>query len=166
MKNAGVEQDLQRRIQESRDWLDSQEPGSLEGLKIRGFSSKADPIAFLDDPGRKERHGVRFRLEIVSPRGTFESFVDVRIKPTSSMTKDGKSVANPPYVVSYLINPETRAAEEITHDHLEIPENYEKSLPLSIEEWYQHWLKTALKHKNHSKLFQPEFRRKIKGDEE
>jgi len=165
MQNSEVEQDLQRRIKESRDWLDSEELDSIARLQIRGYPCQAEPVMSLDSPRRKERYGVRFRLEIVSPRGTYESFVEVRIKPTSSMAKDRKSVANPPYVVSYILNPETKATDEITHDHLEIPENYERTLPLSIEDWYTHWLNVALRHKNHSKIFQPDFRRRIHGDE-
>ena len=164
MKNSEIEEDLQRRIQESRDWLGSDKPGSIAGLQIRGFPCKAEPVLFLDSPRRKERHGVRFRLEIISPRGAYESFVEVRVKPISSMAKDKKSVANPPYIVSYVVNRETKATEEITHDHLEIPESYERTLPLSIEEWYSHWLNVALRHKNHSKIFQSEFRRRIHGD--
>jgi hypothetical protein len=164
MKNAEVEQDLQRRIQESRNWLNSDELGSIEGLQIRGFPCTAEPVMFLDNPRRKERHGVRFRLEMVTPRGTYESFLEVRIKPTWSLAKDGKSVANPPYIVSYLVNPETRATDEITHDHLETPENYMRTLPLSIEEWYHHWLNVAFRHKNHSKFFQPDHRRRIEGN--
>jgi hypothetical protein len=165
MQNAEVEQDLQRRIQESRDWLDSDKLGLIAGLQIRGYPCKAEPVMFLDSPRRKERHGVRFRLEIVSPRGTYESFIEVRVRPISSMTKDQKSVANLPYIVSYVVNPETKATDEITHDHLEIPENYERTLPLSIEEWYSHWLNVALRNKNHSKIFQSEFRRRIQGAE-
>jgi len=166
MQIAEVEQDLQRRIEESRGWLATDRPGQISELQIRGFPCTAEPVMFLDDPHRKERHGVRFRLEIVAKGGAYESFLEVRVKPNASMAKDKKTVANPSYVVSYVVNPETKVTDEITHDHLEIPENYERTLPLSIKEWYGHWLKMALKHKNHSKLFQPEFRRKIKGDEE
>lgn len=163
MKIAEVEQDLQRRIEESRDWLASERHGSISELQIRGFPCKAEPVMFLDDPPRKERHGVRFRLEIVVKGGTYESFLDVRIKPNVSMAEDLKAVANPPYVVSYVVNPETKVTDEITHDHLEIPQNYERTLPLSIEDWYQHWLNVALKHKNHNKFFQSEFRRRVEG---
>jgi hypothetical protein len=164
MQIAEVEQDLQRRIEESRDWLASERPGSIFELQIREFPCKAEPVMFLDDPRRKERHGVRFRLEILARGGTYESFLDVRIKPNASRAKDKKAVANPPYIVSYVVNPETKVTDEITHDHLEIPENYERTLPLSIENWYCHWLNVAFKHKNHKKFFQSEFRRRIERE--
>jgi len=86
--------------------------------------------------------------------------------PTSSMAKDQKSAAKLPYIVSYVVNPETKVTNEITPDHLEIPENYERTLQLSIEEWYRHWLNVAFKHRNHKKFFQPEFGRKIEGGEQ
>jgi hypothetical protein len=63
MKIAQVEQDLQRRIEESRDWLASVRPGSISELQIREFPSKAEPVIFLDDPRRKERRGAGFDLK-------------------------------------------------------------------------------------------------------
>lgn len=161
MQIAEIEQDLQRRIEESREWLASDRLGSLYELQVRGFPCKAEPIMFLDDLGRKERHGVRFRLEIVTRGGTYESFLDVRIKPTASMAKGGKSIANASYIVIYAVNLGTKAPALVCYEYLEIPENYERTLPLSIEECYRHWLNVALKHKNHSKLFQEGYRKRI-----
>ena len=108
---------------------------------------------FLDYSHLKTRNGVRFRLEFKTDRGTFESFVDVRIKATRSMSKDGKSVANPPYVISYALDLETKKDEPISWENIENTRVYKKTLSLSIDEWYKDWLFKALIHKNVSKIF-------------
>ena len=53
MKTVDVEQDLQRRVDESREWMESGVIEPILGLKVRNFPCKAEPVMFLDDPGRE-----------------------------------------------------------------------------------------------------------------
>jgi hypothetical protein len=69
------------------------------------------------------------------------------------MSKDGKSMANPPYIAIYAIDSETGEQDLINYEHIENTIFYKNSLNLSIEEWYKDWLLKALRHKNNSKIF-------------
>jgi hypothetical protein len=157
MDIASVEKDLQRRINESREWLKSNKLELISGLKIRTFPCHVKPVKFLDDPHWVERHGVRFRLEFVTPSGTYESYVDVRIKDTRSMSKkDSKSVANSPYIASYAYDQDQKTPKPkllITYEHIDNTRIYKESLNLPIEEWYRDWLFKALRHKDDSNIF-------------
>lgn len=154
MQTVDLEQDLQDRIDQSTAWLESGELSPILGLRLRSYPCSAEPIKFIDDRAREEKHGIKFRLEWVgASKDRYESFIEVRIKPSPSKSRDGKSIANPPYIVTYAVNPETGKRDEMTCEHLEIPESYRKTLPLSIKEWYAHWLDLALRHKNVSKIF-------------
>ena len=119
-------------MDESKEWIESGGIDPILGLKVRNFPCKAEPVMFLDDPGREEQNGVRFRVETL----TRQLFTDIRIKPTPSMSKDKESVANPPYIVTYAEDRKTGKPVLITYENLEIPEVYKKTLPLSIQEWY------------------------------
>ena len=153
MDMAGVEKDLERRINQSREWLQSGEIALISGLKIRKYPCQIEPVKFLDRPGKKTRYGIRFRLEFITERGTFESFVEVRIQPTRSMSKDGESIANPPYIDTYAFCQETQKDAEIMWENLQNTKIYEGTVNLSIQEWYIIWLRKTLFHKNVSKIF-------------
>jgi len=159
MEMEDVEKDLQRRINQSREWLESGGADLISGLKIRDYPCQAEPTEFLDDPQREERHGIRFRLEYVTDRATFESFVDVRIKATRSLSKDGQTVANAPYIVIYVLNNEKQKSEIINYEYLENTIVYKNSLSLDIKEYYKDYLFKALRHKNVFKIFK--FRKEI-----
>lgn len=153
MDMASVEKDLRRRINQSSEWIESGRTSLISDLQIRKFPCKAEPVKFLDYRNRVERYGIRFRLEFITSQGSYESFVDILIKDTRSMSKDEKSIANPPYIVIYALNHETQKTELISYEYLENTQVYKKSLSQSIEEWYKDWLFKTLRHdKNVSKI--------------
>ena len=150
MNMSSIEKDLQRRIYQSRDWL-SGKPGLITDLKIRNYSCQIEPVKFLDDKHMKARHGVMFRLEFVTQRGTFEAYVETRIMPTQSLRKDDE--LDPPFVCCYAFNHETKKRDLITWDFVQNIDFYKRNLNTPIEEWYKGWLFKALIHKNVSKIF-------------
>jgi len=150
MDMASLERDLQRRITQSRKWLASDNLPLISGLKIRNYPCTAKPENFLHYPTRKERYGVRFRLEFFTSR-TYEAIIDILIKPNHSESETPPWSL--PYIISYVVNPETGAKKPITYDYLQNPVVYAKTLSQSIEEWYKDWLSKALAHKNVAKIF-------------
>jgi hypothetical protein len=151
MDMAAVEKDLQGRINQSRQWLQSGKAGLITGLKIRNYSCQVEPVRFLDDQHMKTRHGVMFNLEFVTERGPFEAYVETRIMPTRSIRKDGD--LDPPFVCCYVFNPETKKRDLITWDFIQNIDFYKRNLDTPIEEWYKGWLFKALAHKNVAKIF-------------
>jgi hypothetical protein len=150
MDMTSVEKDLQRRIDQSREWL-SGKPALITDLKIRNYPCQVEPVKFLDDPHMKARHGVLFRLEFVTERGTFEAYVETRIMPTRSIRKDEE--LDPPFVCCSAFNPETKKRDLITWDFVQNIDFYKRNLDTPIEEWYKGWLFKALIHKKVSKIF-------------
>ena len=151
MNMASVEKDLQRRIDQSREWL-SGKPTLITGLKIRKYTCLIEPVKFLTSRTMKTS-GVLFRLEFVTERGTFEAYVEIRIMPTRSTPKDKEKGPDPPFLDAYAFNPETEKRDLITWDYINNTLFYKKTLDAPIEEWYEGWLFKALEHKNASKIF-------------
>jgi hypothetical protein len=123
----------------------------ITDLKIRKYPCLIEPVKFLDDQSVKARHGVLFRLEFVTERGTFEAYVETRIKPTQSIRKDGDM--DPPFVCCNAFNPETKKRDPITWDFVQNVDFYKRNIDTPIEEWYKGWLFKALIHKKNSKIF-------------
>jgi len=152
MDTATVEKDLNTRIEQSRAWLlDS--PAAIANIKFRKRTWTATPIAFLDDLGRIERHGVAFRFSLEDQSKNVCVLLRIRIKPEATTGEKGDS---PPYVVIYIVNPASGADESITWHHIEIPASYRDMMGLSIEDWYRKWMAHALASKGSKKILDPE----------
>lgn len=93
-----IENDLLRRIEESIRWLDSNKALIIDGLDARNTPCAATAIELINDKKRKESDGVKFQLEFGKSDRRFSAVVEVRIKSTSSTTRDGSGLANGPYV--------------------------------------------------------------------
>jgi hypothetical protein len=148
MDTARVEQDLKDRIKQSREWLLSCPP-PITNIKYRDRTFTALPEAFLDDPGRVERHGVAFMFSLDDQSRNIKVLLKIRIKPEAKITEKGDSS---PYVVVYMANPTTGADEEMSHQDIVVPASYQDMVELSIEEWYRRWIDHALS-SNGGKIF-------------
>lgn len=93
-----ITQTLEQFIDQTKAWL--AEPGAhvVEDLKIRKFPTVAEPLATLDDSHRKERHGIRFRLNWEGSSGPGAAELELRIDPYGAPPKNG------PYVIFYIKN--------------------------------------------------------------
>ena len=152
MDTSQVEVDLEARIVVSKQWLESS-PSAIPEIKFnRGTLWEALPVAFLDDPKRVERHGVRFRFSLLNNPRKIEVELDVRIHPVAEVKEKGDSW---PYVIIYVIDQASGVGVEITHQDIS-PKYYEGLEELSIEDWYRKWIETALRHKKSSKIFRKE----------
>ncbi len=152
MDTAAVEKDLETRIHQSRDWL-LKAPPPIKNIQFRNKIFTATPVAFLDDPGRVEQHGVAFRFSLDDQARKISVLLRIRIKPEATIGDKGDS---PPYVVIYIANQISGADEEITHHHIEVPASYKGMLGLSIEEWYRRWISHALVSKGAKKILEPQ----------
>lgn len=151
MDMAIIEKELQRRINQSEEWLQSAKAGLITGLNIRSYPCQVKPIKFLEDQRMKARHGVLFRLEFSTQRGQFEAYVETRIMPFKSLRKDGNY--DYPFVACYSLNTETNKRDLITWDFVQNINFIENNKNKPIEEWYKGWLFKALIHKNVAKIF-------------
>lgn len=150
MDLASVEKDLQRRIDQSREWL-SGKLAPITGLNIRSYPCLAVPVRFID---YRKSSGVLFRLEFTTPSGTFEAYVEIDIMPTRSVPKNKEKKPDPPFVAgSVVVDPETKKRDLIAWDFINNTLFYKKTVDLSIEEWYKGWLFKNLNHQNVAKIF-------------
>lgn len=150
MDMASVEKDLQRRIDQSREWL-SGKPAPITGLKIRSNACLAVPVKFIDYP---KTSGVQFRLEFTTPRGTFEAYVEIVLMPTRSVPKNKDNEPEPPFVDGYVVvDPSNKKKVLIAYDRINNTVFYKRTVDLPIEEWYKIWLSKNLNHPNVAKIF-------------
>lgn len=146
-----VEKDLQRRIDQSREWL-SGKPAPITGLKIRKYPCIVKPVKFLTSQTMKTS-GVLFRLEFVTEGGAREAYVEIRIMPTRSKPTDQEKDPEPPFVDVHAFYPETKERDLITWDPINNTLFYKRTLDMPIEKWYEGWLLKAMNHKDDAKLF-------------
>jgi hypothetical protein len=155
MEMSQVVGDLHQRIEQSRHWLDSSH-APMTGFKFRSDSPwTAEPIEFLDDLGRVERHGVGFLFSVDDPARDIKARLNVRIKPDLT---PGAEINETPYVVVYVVDQTTGADETIKWFHIDIPSSYEKLIDSSIEDWYRQWLEKALDQGKSGKILRPGMR--------
>ena len=55
MQIEDIEADLRRRVEETRDWLNSEDLPKIEGLEARGTPCLATAIALISEP-KLDRH--------------------------------------------------------------------------------------------------------------
>jgi len=147
--------DLKKRVEQSRQWLESV-PGPLTGFKFRTDSPwTAEPIQFLDDPDRVERYGVGFMFSIDDPARSIKAQLNVRIKPELT---PGAEINETPYVIVYVVDQSTGADETIKWFHIDIPASYERLIGFSIDDWYRHWIIKALEQGKSGKILRPDMR--------
>lgn len=151
MDTARVEQDLNGRIQQSREWLLNKSL-PIVNIKYRERIFTATPVALLDDPSRVERHGVAFRLSLDDQSKNISVLLKIRIKPEATIGVKGDSS---PYVVIYIANQTSGRDEEMPHQDMIMSASYRDMVGLSIEEWYRRWISLALS-SNGGKIFKPE----------
>ena len=146
MELADIEKDLRHRIDQSRKWLESNISGPILGLQLRTYPCKAEPLSFLDDATRKERHGVAFRIEWDrSSRDLYECVIELRINPTACLRRDGKTEY--PYIEMYVVIEGVDVSKPGKGDSTTIslkPSNYGPTLQLEIQEWWRWWVDEAL----------------------
>ena len=140
MEPEDVEKHLKLRIEQSREWFQQGLPDPILGLQMRGFPCNAQPLEFIDDPSRVERYGVKFRLEwIGSSKDTCECLIEIRIRPTWYVKKDGSK--DRPYIITRVVDPETKKAVDPGCHIPYVQENYvEQTSQFSIRDWYHRWL--------------------------
>jgi hypothetical protein len=145
-----IEKDLQRRIDQSREWL-SGKPAPITGLKVRDYSCLAIPISFHD---HRKTSGVRFRIEFTTEQAKREVYVDIDIMPIRSVPTDEEKKPGAPFVDGFVVcDPKTKKRDLIAYDPITNTTYYERTIDLSIEEWYKGWLFKTLIHKGVSKIF-------------
>ena len=130
-----IENDLVRRIEGSIRWLDSNEALIIDGLDARNTQCAATAIELINDKKRKESDGVKFQLEFGKPDRRFSAVVEVRIKSTSSATRDGSGLANGPYVAVYVMDSKNQRSDLSYFEQFEDAEIYFGSADDSIQEW-------------------------------
>lgn len=151
MRSVDIEQDLARRIEESKEWVD--DPTAVKGLHVRGKPAHATPLSFLDSPHRPDSNGVEFELDIEGAEHQ-SVIVHVRIKPMWTAGKEGTD--SPPYVMVYVIHSGTGSEDLLWHDVVDNAELYPKLAELPLDQWYGVWLNRALAAKANYKIFLPE----------
>ncbi len=145
------ETELQRRIDQSRQWL-ATNPDDAIDIRFRDYSWTARPIAFLDSPQRVERYGVGFELTLNNEVLAVKVRLNVRIQPKPNL----EATFNlSPYVVIYAVDQNTHADDAITWVNIDSEHSLQQLAGLSIAQWHQHWLQWALNGRNTGKVFEP-----------
>jgi hypothetical protein len=147
-----VETDLNKRIQQSKGWLNSN-PEPVSNIPFRGYQWKALPVVILDDPKRVEQHGVGFDFVLDEPSRELRVRLNVRIKPDATI---GPKDDSPPFVVIYIVNQETQAEDSIGWHHIRVADSYKDLINLPIDAWFRKWLMHALTCQGRRKIFKPE----------
>jgi hypothetical protein len=145
MQIEDIEKDLMRRVQESASWLESDDPLVIDGLEARDTPCTATAISLISDKKRKESDGVKFHLEFGKSDRRYSAVVEVRIKSTSSATRDGSGLANGPYVSVYVVDTKSQKGDLSYFEALEDANAYFRSVDDSIQEWYKMWLRRLLR---------------------
>ena len=153
MRIEDIEADLERRIEETQDWLNRESSPEISGLEARGTSCTATVIALISDPKRKESDGVRFRLEYGTESKRYESQAEVRIKASPSGSSDGQGIANGPYVAVYVLDVESGTGLLSFFDQFDNADVYFRSADSTIEEWYTGWLRRLLRQERGNIIF-------------
>ena len=93
MDTSQVEQDLNLRIEQSREWVDERvrQPSRISAFEITRWTAIARE--FLDDKGRVERHGVKFDFVLDDPAKTLKVQLCIRIKPELTEGEKGRLTA-------------------------------------------------------------------------
>lgn len=154
MDTSQVEQDLARRIEQSKAWVEV-ERAVIEDLSFWNHQWTAVAREFLDDPGRVERHGVKFDFVLNDSTKTLKVQLCIRIKPELT---EGKKKDSPPFVVIYVVNQTTKVEECVAFHKIAIASSYEDLVHLPIDEWYRRWIKFALGSESKKKIMALEMR--------
>jgi len=138
---------LTDRINESIKWAEMNFPGDMDDVKVRAYGCSAKAIKLLDDPGRKEQYGVRFRMSWESDK-QYYSDVDVRIEPKGYKGENG------PYVVVYILTNENVGDEihhaTVTKKYIDV---YGIGSDIPIQKFYHHWLSILKRDEYDRKIF-------------
>lgn len=154
MDTSQVEHDLQNRIEQSRIWVND-EQAIIKNIKFRNHNWAAKPVAFIDDPSRVERHGLKFELYLDEPGETLKVHIMIRIKPIATI---GPKADSPPLVVIYVLNQKTGVEEAVTWNHIQIASTYEDLVGISLDDWYRKWIVFALNSKKSGKILRRDMR--------
>ena len=85
MQIEDIEKDLERRVEESTYWLETDDAHIIGGLEARNSPCTATAISLISDKKRKESDGIKFEMEFGKPDYRYSAVVEVRIKSTSSV---------------------------------------------------------------------------------
>jgi hypothetical protein len=99
-------------------------------------------VEYLDSPKRVERYGLGFEVTVRSPKAERTFQLNVRIKPETTIGPKEDSV---PYVVVYVVNPNSGADDEVFAEHFKDAQAYSDFAKLPLEDWYKVWLNRALR---------------------
>lgn len=145
MQIEDIEVDFRRQVEETRSLFGGTDLPVVEGLEARGTPCIARAIELINDTGRKESDGVRFRLEFGRPDRRYSATVEVRIKAESSLTKDGSGIANGPYVALYVLEIDSGKGILSFFEQFENVDAYFRTIDDPIEAWYAKWLRRLLR---------------------
>ncbi len=145
MQIEDIEKDLEHRVEETTRWLESDDALVIDGLEARNTPCRATAIELINDKRRKERNGVKFKLEFGKLDRRYSAVVEVRIKSTSSVTRHGSGLANGPYVAVYVVDPDNQKGDLSYFEHFEDAEAYFGAPDDPIQEWYKKWLRRLLR---------------------
>ena len=150
MNTEAISEELHKRIEISREWLASSDSKKIHDLTIRRYPCTATAMSFIDDPNRKERHGIMCKLEFTDKDKTYRSNIEVRIMPDPVEPNPDSSAEPTAYVVIYVLG-SGGAGDAITWYNFSIS-NLRKDV--NIEDWYRVWIQKALDHKKSKKVFE------------
>ena len=148
-----IESDLKRRVDETRAWLKGNDAAVIDGLEARGTPCVAAAVGLIRDPSRKESDGALFRLEFGRSEQKYVASAEVRIKATSSASKDRSGIANGPYVAVYVVDRESGQGILSYFESFENPDSYFRSVEDSIADWYGRWLGRLLRKRDGATVF-------------
>jgi hypothetical protein len=154
MDTSQVEQDLCLRIEQSREWVESESP-TIPDISFRNHQWTAIAREFLDDKGRVERHGVKFDFVLNDPAKKLKVQLCIRIKPKLT---EGKKEDSPPFVVIYVVNQVTKVEDCVAFHKIAVASSYQDLVGLPIDEWYRRWFRFALGSESKAKVMALEMR--------